>query len=94
MCEETQSVVSQEMIDAFAAFFTCEKDVAEGSLKMWEEGKGELDANLVNGNPIFMPVVEAYYKSLGFEVPETVKVPLTPVELGPEKLPDPVVEAE
>ncbi len=85
----TPSVVTLDMIEQFATF---EKISLEdgtqypgvvGSLRAWEAGQGELKAELVNGNPVFVPLQEAYYKALGQEVPETAKVPL--VSAGDEQ---------
>ncbi|MDD5726804.1 MAG: hypothetical protein PHC53_05395 [Patescibacteria group bacterium] len=53
-----------------------------GTLNTWADGQGELDADLVNGNPTFAPIVEAYYTAKGESVPESVKVPLTPTGKG------------
>lgn len=80
--------ITKQMVEEYAKHFGI--DLADGSqepgivgsLNTWAEGKGELDAALVNGNPTFAPVVEAYYKSNGQEVPESVKVPLTPTDEG------------
>ena len=55
-----------------------------GSITDAMEGKGTLPAKLINGNPIFVPVQEAYYKALGKEVPETEKVPLADPEAKKE----------
>jgi hypothetical protein len=38
-----------------------------------------LNAELVNGNPVFAPLQEAYYKALDREVPESEKTPLVKV---------------
>lgn len=84
--EQTQSVVTPEMVAEYVAHFNVNEDVAVGSLHMWEQGQGELAAALVNGNKVLYPVVEAYFKAKGQEVPETVKVPL--VEVPEEKLPE------
>ena len=94
MCE-----ITKQMIETFAQHFNI--DLADGSqepgvigsLNTWAEGKGELDAALVNGNPVFTELVESYYKANGQEVPESVKIPLTPVEgaensVVEEKLPE------
>jgi len=92
-------IITRDMIEEFAKHYSI--DLADGSqepgvvgsLNTWAEGKGELDAKLVNGNPTFAPVVEAYFKANGQEVPESVKVPLTPVE-GEAKEGEKLPEAE
>lgn len=79
-------IITREMIEAYAKHYSIDltdgsqEPGVVGSLKTWESGKGELDAKLVNGNPIFAALVEAYYKANGQEVPESVKVPLTNIE--------------
>lgn len=91
-------IITREMIEAYAKHYSIDltdgsqEPGVVGSLKTWESGKGELDAKLVNGNPIFTPVVEAYFAAKGEAVPESVKVPLTPLDEGKtdimgEKLP-------
>lgn len=80
--------VTKQMVEEYAKRFDI--DLADGSqepgiigsINTWAEGQGELDAKLVNGNPTFAPVVEAYFKAKGQEVPESVKVPLTPTDEG------------
>jgi hypothetical protein len=97
--------ITKEMIEAYAAFFGTDlSDGSQepgiiGSLNGWASGSGELNAELVNGNPVFAPIVEAYYAAKGVEVPESVKVPLTPVDEGvtdimDEKLPEAEPAAE
>jgi len=76
-------MITQEQIDAYIAKYPDNsREAAEGTLALWEKGQGELDAELVNGSEVFAPIVEAYYKANGEEVPESVKVPLTPVNEG------------
>jgi len=83
--------ITKDMIEAYAKHYSI--DLTDGtqeagivgSLTDWAEGKGELDSALVNGNPVFAPIVEAYYKAKGEEVPETVEAPLTQTD---EKLPE------
>jgi hypothetical protein len=83
--------ITKAMIEAYAARY--EIDLADGSqepgivgsLNMWAEGKGELDAKLVNGNPLFDELRAAYAKANGYEEPEDWKKPLVDVE---EKLPE------
>ena len=76
------SVITLDMVDQFASFHGISLDDGSqfpgvrGSLEAWEAGRGSLEAALVNGNPSFYPLVEAYYKALGQEVPESVKQPL------------------
>lgn len=48
-----------------------------GSLLTWEEGRGELTPYLTDSpemNPIFNPLREKYYQSLGQEVPPLSEV--------------------
>lgn len=91
--------ITQQMVEEYAKHHgTSLEDGSQepgirGTLVGWSEGQGTLDADLVNGNPTFAPIVEAYYKAKGQEVPESVKVPLTPTDDGTtdimaEKLPD------
>ncbi len=69
------------MIDAFVAKYTdISREGAEGVLADWEAGRGEIDAELVNGNPLFEELAISYSKAHGVEVPESVKIPLTPVD--------------
>ncbi len=81
-------IITREMIEAYAKHYSIDlTDGSQvpgiiGSLNTWAAGYGTLDAALVNGNPLFAPVVEAYFKAKGQEVPESVKVPLTPTDEG------------
>ncbi len=81
-------IITREMIEAYAKHYSIDlTDGSQepgviGSLNTWAAGQGELDAALVNGNPVFTSVVEAYYAAKGEEVPESVKVPLTPTDEG------------
>ncbi len=81
-------IITRDMIEAYAKHYSIDlTDGSQepgiiGSLNTWAAGKGELDAALVNGNPTFAPIVEAYYAAKGEEVPESVKVPLTPTDKG------------
>lgn len=80
---EENQLITPEMVDAYKTRFPDISDEgAIGSLTMWANGQGELDAELCNGNPVMAPVVEAYYAAKGVEVPESVEVPLTPVDEG------------
>ncbi len=78
--------ITKAMIEAYAKRFSIDlTDGSQeagivGSLQMLGNGQGELDAQLFNGNEILYPVTEAYYAAKGVEVPESVKVPLTPVD--------------
>lgn len=89
MSDFKPSVITLNMIEAFAAFEgTSLEDGTQipgviGSLRAWEGGQGTLKAELVNGNPIFVPLQEAYYKALDREVPESEKSPL--VDAGSEQ---------
>ena len=79
------SVITLDMIEQFAkSNETSLEDGTQypgvvGSLRAWEAGQGVLNAELVNGNPVFAPLQEAYYKALDREVPESEKTPLVKV---------------
>lgn len=89
MSDFKPSVITLDMIEGFAEFNgTSLEDGSQipgviGSLRAWESGQGELVAKLVNGNPVFAPLQEAYYKALGQEVPESEKSPV--VDAGDEQ---------
>ena len=95
--------ITKEMIEAYAKRFSI--DLTDGSqepgilgtLQGWAVGEGVLDAELVNGNPLFEEVAKGYFAAKGVEVPESVEVPLTPVDEGAtdimEEVPE-VVEDE
>jgi hypothetical protein len=85
------SVVTIDMIEAYAKHFgTSLQDGTQypgvvGSLRTIESGQGTLVADLMNGNEIFYPLMEAYCKALKIEMPEDWKKPLVKVD---EKLPE------
>jgi len=98
-------VITQSMVEAYAKRFNIDledgsqKPGIEGTLAGWANGQGELDAELVNGNLVMLPVAEAYYAAKGVEVPDSVKVPLTPIDEGvtnvmAEAAPEAAPEAE
>ena len=86
MNEET--IISPEMIDAWITYCKeklgeeVEVDAAVGTLKMYENGQGELAADLMNGNELFYPLMQVYYNKGGHEgeMPESWKLPLETVE--------------
>ena len=86
--------ITKEMVAEYMTRFPdVSPESAEGSLAMWANGQGVLDAELINGNEVLAPIAEAYFAIKGVEVPESVKVPLTPVDEGvtdimDEKLPE------
>lgn len=54
-------MISSELIDAYIAFFPgTERDAAEGSIAMWMNGQGELNADLIASSPIWEPVAHSF----------------------------------
>lgn len=88
MNEEKRSVISLDMIEAWAEYYEISLEDGSqypgvvGSLKSAELGVGSLPAELVNGNPIFDDLRVAYAKANGYEEPESWQVPLTPLDEG------------
>lgn len=75
----TPSVITLDMIKFFAAYEgTSLEDGTQfpgviGSLTNWENGQGELNANLVDAPSLrdtFAPLREAYFAAKGQEAPE------------------------
>lgn len=66
------SVVSPEMVAAFVAKFGVSEEAALGSLRDWEQGRGELDAELVDGEAkeLFAPLRAAYFAAKEAPAPE------------------------
>lgn len=65
-------MVTQEMIEALAKIQGVNPDVAEGTLTMWSQGQGELDADIVEKmgyRELFAPVREAYFAAHASPVP-------------------------
>ncbi len=72
------SVITLDMIQSFASFFgTSLEDGSQypgvvGSLKEWEQGEGELKAELTDAEAtreVFAPLRSAYFKAKGVEEP-------------------------
>lgn len=85
------SVITLDMIREYAKFYSINLDDGSqypgviGSLVGWEEGKGELNAYLMDSpetNPVFNPLREKYYKANGVEVPPLSQVHIDKSEPG------------
>jgi hypothetical protein len=77
------SIVSPEMVVAFVARFGLSEEAALGALRDWEQGRGELDAELVDGEAtkeLFAPLRAAYFASRELPAVEEAPVQEEPVE--------------
>jgi hypothetical protein len=62
---DPKSVVTQEMVTKLAELQGVNEDVALGTLTMAEQGKGTLDAQIFDTEPVFKPVRDAYFAANG-----------------------------
>ena len=69
------SIITAEMVDKYIEFHPVDLDEEKAitGLNTFIAGEGQMPARLMNGNETFYPIMEAYAKAHGQEMPESWK---------------------